>query len=283
MKRLYIGIDIGGTSMVAARFSESEMLERTEVPTGAQRPAEEIMDSLFTAIERVLTDEVKGIGIGMPGFMNTQTGETLDSNNLPSFIGFSVKQAVERRFKLPAFQNNDANCFALGEAYYGAGKSFNNMVGVTMGTGLGSGIIIDRKIYSGMAGGAGEIGCVPIHDGIGDDYCSNALFVKTYNKNGIDLYNEAKAGNKESQDAFVLLAKNLGELLRTTMYILAPEALIIGGSVAKSWEFLEAPLKEEIKKFRVKLVSDKIKLLPAQLDNAGLYGAAALCISQMDN
>jgi glucokinase len=280
--RKYIGVDIGGTSIVAARISEDELIEKNEVPTGADRPSGQILESLFDAITPMLTDEVVGIGIGMPGFMDTETGEILAINNIPSLRGVSVKNAVEKKFGLPAFQNNDANCFALGEAYFGAGKGFKTMVGITMGTGLGSGIIIDRKIHSGLAGGAGEVGCVPIQGGIGDDYCSNALFVNAYQKDGIDLYKEAKAGNAASREAFNHLARNLGEIIRLLMYILAPEAFVIGGSVAKSWDFLEAPLREEIDKFRVDLVSKKVKLLPAQLENTGLYGAAALCISQMD-
>jgi glucokinase len=281
-KKLYIGVDIGGTSIVAARISESELIEKNEVPTGATRPAEEIMESLFTAIKQVITDEVVGIGIGMPGFMNVETGEILAINNIPSLKGFSVKRAVEKKFNLPAFQNNDANCFALGEAYFGAGKGFKTMVGITMGTGLGSGIIINRKIHSGLAGGAGEVGCIPIQGGIGDDFCSNALFVHSYGKDGIDLFNEAKAGNAESRKAFEHLAANLGEIIRLLMYILAPEAFVIGGSVAKSWEFLEEPLRKEVDKFIVDLVRKEVKLLPAQLENTGLYGAAALCISQMN-
>jgi glucokinase len=278
----YIGVDIGGTSIAAARISEDELIEKYEVPTGANRPADQILESLYSAISPVLTDEVIGIGIGMPGFMDTESGEILAINNIPSLCGVSVKKAVQQRFGLPTFQNNDANCFALGEAYFGAGKGFKTMVGITMGTGLGSGIIIDRKIHSGLAGGAGEVGCVPIQGGIGDDFCSNALFVNTYHKDGIDLFNEAKAGNEDSRKAFDHLAQNLGEIIRLLMYILAPEAFVIGGSVAKSWEFLEEPLRKEIQKFRVDLVSNQVKLLPAQLDNTGLYGAAALCISQMN-
>ena len=281
-QKLYIGVDIGGKTIVAARFTRDELIEKNEVPTGAKRSAEEILESLYSAIEPLLTEEVVGIGIGMPGFMDTESGEILAINNIPSLKGVSVKKAVEGKFGLPAFQNNDANCFALGEAYYGAGKEFRNMVGITMGTGLGSGIIIDRKIHSGLAGGAGEVGCVPIQGGIGDDFCSNALFVNEYNKNGIDLYPEAKAGNQESRKAFNHLAKNLGEIIRLLMYILAPEGIVIGGSVAKSWEFLEKPLQEEVNQFPVQLISSKVKLIPAQLENAGLYGAAALCISQMD-
>jgi glucokinase len=280
-KRLYIGVDIGGTSIVAARFSESEILDRHEVPTGSKRPAEEIMESLYEAIGQVMTGDVAGVGIGAPGYMNTQTGEILMINNIPSFRGFCVKPGVEKRFGLPVFQNNDASCFALGEAYFGAGKEFDNMVGITLGTGLGGGIIIDRKVHTGLIGGAGELGCLPFREGIVEDYCSNALFVNKYRKEGLELYNLAKKGDREALGAFDELGTNIGELINLTIYILAPEAFVIGGSVARAWEFLEEPIRREVDRFPVELISRKVKILPARLENAGLYGAAALCISQM--
>jgi len=282
MNKLYVGVDIGGTSIVAARFSESELLERHEVSTGADRPAEEIMESLYEAIDEVLTNEVVGIGIGMPGFMNVDTGEILQINNIKSFNGFFIKPALERRFHLPAFQNNDANCFALGETYYGAGKKYTNLVGVTLGTGLGGGIILNRKIHTGLMGGAGELGCVPFHGGISEDICSAALFKNKYNTTGTELYSKAKAGDQEALAVFEELAHNIGELLRIVMYVLAPEAFVIGGSVANSWDLLEKPLREEVNKFLVPMISSKVDLVKAELDNAGLYGAAALCISQME-
>ncbi|HER08119.1 MAG TPA: ROK family protein [Bacteroides sp.] len=279
--RIYIGVDIGGTSIVAARFSESGILDRHEVPTGSKRPAGEIMESLYEAIDRVITGEVAGIGIGMPGYMDTQTGEILLINNIPSFNGFAVKPGVEKRYGLPVFQNNDASCFALGEAYFGAGKEFSHMVGITLGTGLGGGIIIDRKIHTGLIGGAGELGCVPFREGIVEDYCSNSFFVSKYHKEGLDLYHLAKKGDREALAAFDELGTNIGELINLTIYILAPEAFVIGGSVAGAWEFLEGPIRKEVARFPVALISKKIKIVRAQLDNAGLYGAAALCISQM--
>ena len=281
MSQLYIGVDIGGTSIVTARFSENDMLDKHEVATGSRRPAEDIMGSLFEAINQVLSKEVAGIGIGMPGFMDTESGEILLINNIPSFNGFSVKQAVEKRFNLPVFQNNDANCFALGETYFGAGKGYNNLVGVTLGTGLGGGIIINRRIHTGLVGGAGELGCLPFRGGIVEDFCSAALFASKYDKTGAELYLEARSGNKDSILIFDELARNIGELLNLVIYILAPEAFVIGGSVAGAWEFLEKPLREEVDRFPVELISRKVDILPAQLDNAGLYGAAALCISQM--
>jgi len=281
-KDLYIGVDIGGTSMVAARFSESEMFEMADVETGADRPAEEIMQSLFQAIRRVMSEEVAGIGIGMPGYMDTESGETLLINNIPSFNGFSVKKAVEAEFKLPVFQNNDANCFALGEAWFGAGKAFNNMVGVTLGTGLGGGIVINRRIHTGLAGGAGELGCFSFKGGIVEDHCSAAYFTKKYQSSGAVLYDQAKNGNTEALAAFDELGQNIGEMLRTVMYILAPEAFVIGGSIAKGWEYLEAPIRREVDNFPVEAIRKNTRLVKASLENAGLYGAAALCISQME-
>ncbi|MEZ5072253.1 MAG: ROK family protein [Bacteroidales bacterium] len=280
--KLYIGVDIGGTSIVAARFSENKLLERTEVPTGAKRPAEEIMESLYEAIGKVMTKDVVGIGIGMPGFMNGETGEILLINNIPSFNGFAIKPRVEKKFNLPTFQSNDANCFALGETWFGAGKGYNNLVGITLGTGLGGGIIINKKIHTGLAGGAGELGCVPYKGGIVEDLASAALFTNKYKTTGADLYKKAKAGDKEAIAVFDELARYIGDLLNIVMFILSPEAFVIGGSVAKAWEFLEGPLREEVDKFPVDLIGKNVKLLPAQLDNAGLYGAAALAISQMD-
>jgi glucokinase len=211
-----------------------------------------------------------------------ETGEILQINNIPSFNGFAIKPKVEKRFNLPAFQNNDANCFALGETYYGAGKKYTNLVGITLGTGLGGGIILDRKIHTGLMGGAGELGCVPFHGGISEDICSAALFKNKYRTTGTELYKKAKAGDQESLAVFDELAQNIGELIRIVMYVLAPEAFVIGGSVANSWDLLEKPLREEVNKFLVPMISSKVDLVPAQLDNAGLYGAAALCISQMD-
>ena len=114
-----------------------------------------------------------------------------------------------------------------------------------------------------------------------EDTCSAALFANKYKKSGIELYQAAQKGDQEALTAFDELGRNIGEMLRTVMFILAPEAFIIGGSVTGAWEFLEKPIREEIDKFPVKLISEKTELKKAELDNAGLYGAAALCISQM--
>ena len=280
-QNLYIGVDIGGTSIVAARFSESEMLEKAEIPAGAERPAMEIMESLFQVIRKVMSQEVVGIGIGMPGYMDTESGEVLFINNIPSFNGFSVKKAVEKEFALPVFQNNDANCFALGEAWFGAAKSYKNVVGITLGTGMGGGIIINRKVHTGLAGGAGEVGCFDFKGAIAEKSCSAAFFASEYQSTGAELYKQAQQKDKKALEAFRKIGHNIGEMINILMFILAPEAIVIGGSIASAWEFLEKPIREKIEKFPVEIIAKKTGLVKAELDNAGLYGAAALCISQM--
>jgi glucokinase len=277
----YIGIDFGGTSIVAARFSDEGLLERTAFPTGADRGPEEILDTLYQAILEVFTDQVKAIGIGIPGIMDHQTGEILLINNIPGIKGVRVREKVADRFGLPVFQTNDANCFTLGEAYYGTAREFRNLVGITLGTGLGGGIIIERKIHTGLSNGAGELGCLPFRDGIVEDYCSGTWLEKTRGKSGAVLYKEARQGNMDAVRTFEELARNTGELLRYMMFVLAPEAFVIGGSVAGAWEFLERPMREEVDRFPVQWIRERVSLVPASLDNAGLYGAAALCISQM--
>jgi glucokinase len=132
-------------------------------------------------------------------------------------------------------------------------------------------------------GGAGELGCVPFHGGISEDICSAALFKNKYGTTGAELYQKAKSGDKESLAVFDELAHNIGELLRMVTYVLAPEAFVIGGSVANSWDLLEKTLREDLNsKFLAPMISKEVDLVKAELDNAGLYGAAALCISQMD-
>ena len=280
--RLFIGVDIGGTSIVAARFSESEMFEWADIPTGADRSAEEIMESLFQVIRRVMSEEVVGIGIGIPGYMDAGTGEVLFINNIPSFNGFSVKQAVEKEFKLPTFQNNDANCFALGEAWYGAGKPFKHMVGITLGTGMGGGIIIDRKVYSGLAGGAGEVGCFEFRGAMAEKSCAAAFFEDNYQTNGAELYKKATQNDREALRIFEEAGHNIGDMIRILMFILAPEAIVIGGSISGAWEFMEKAIRQKMNEFPVEIIARDTRLVRAELSNAGLYGAAALCISQMD-
>ena len=278
---LYIGVDIGGTSIVAALFSQSEMLDKADIPAGAERPAMEIMDSLFQVIRKVMKENVAGIGIGMPGFMDAESGEVLFINNIPSFNGFSVKKAVEKEFALPVFQSNDANCFALGEAWFGAAKSYKNVVGITLGTGMGGGIIINRKIHTGLAGGAGEVGCFEFRGGMAELSCGSAFFASEYNATGAELYKRAQNKDENAIEAFRKAGHNIGDVINILMFILAPEAIVIGGSIAGAWEFLEKPIRERMHEFPVEIIAKNTGLVKAELDNAGLYGAAALCISQM--
>lgn len=281
MKKTYIGVDIGGTSIVAALVVDGNIEKTQQVETKAQESLETILTQLFSAIETVKNNEVKAIGIGCPGFMDAAVGEIIAINNIPAFKGVNLKNKVADKYNLPVFINNDANCFVLGETYFGAGKGHNNVLGITLGTGLGGGVVINSKVFGGLFGAAGELGCIPFKDGIVEDYTSSHYFTNQFKSNGAELFQKAEAGDGVAKNAFKEVGMNIGHLINTVMYVIAPEVIIIGGSIAKSYKYIEPGIKEAMKDFLFDIVRDKVVIKPAELENAGLVGAAALCVAEL--
>ena len=280
--KTYIGVDIGGTSIVAALVVNGNIEKTHQVETKAKESLEIILKQLFSAIDAVLNADVQAIGIGCPGFMDAKTGGIIAINNIPAFQGINLKNHVVDKYKLPVFINNDANCFVLGETYFGAGKGFNHVLGITLGTGLGGGVIIDRKVFGGLFGAAGEIGCIPFKDGIVEDYTSSHYFANKFNSTGAELFQKAETGDEVAKNAFKEVGNNIGHLINTVMYVIAPEMIIIGGSIAKSFKYIEPGIKESLNDFLFEIVREKVVIKPAELENAGLVGAAALCASELE-
>lgn len=278
----YIGVDIGGTSIIAGLVVNNQLEKTHQEDTLGTDNLSVVLEQLYKTIDKIITPEVTAIGIGTPGYMDVEKGQILLINNIPCFREVELKKIVSEHYNLPVFINNDANCFALGETYFGAGKGLNNVIGITLGTGLGGGIILNKKVYAGMFGGAGEFGCLPYKDGIFEDYCSSKLFLSKYNSTGLDLFIKAENGDPIATSAFNEMGTNLGELIKDIMFILAPDAIIIGGSIAKSFKYIAPPINEIIQSFPVDLIREKIQVKPAELDNAGVFGAAALCISELE-
>lgn len=281
MKKTYIGVDIGGTSIVAALVVNGNIEKTQQVETKAQESLETILKQLYIAIDDVKNEEIQAIGIGCPGFMDAIAGEIIAINNIPAFKGVNLKKQVADKYNLPVFINNDANCFVLGETYFGAGKGHNNVLGITLGTGLGGGVVINRKVFGGLFGAAGELGCIPFKDGIVEDYTSSHYFTNQFKSSGAELFQKAEAGDGVAKNAFKEVGMNIGQLINTVMYVIAPEVIIIGGSIAKSYKYIEPGIKEAMKEFLFDIVRDKVVIKPAELENAGLIGAAALCVAEL--
>lgn len=275
----YIGIDIGGTKISAINLKNNETVKRFQQETGATRSKSEILETLYATIQEVWSDDVKAIGIGVPGILSVEEGKVISINNIKSFNGLELKSTVEARFKVPTFVNNDANCFALSEAFFGAGTSYKNVIGITLGTGVGGGVVLDNKVYSGNLGAAGEFGCMPYLDSTYEDYCGSMFFIDHYKKTGKELFELAEKGDAEAIKAFEAFGNHLGHLITQIMYFIAPQAIVIGGSISGAYKYFYPSIQEMLDNFSIPIIAEHVKIFPAELKDSGVLGAAALAIS----
>ncbi|MFC2090478.1 ROK family protein [Bacteroidota bacterium] len=278
----YIGIDIGGTKISGIRIQGDSIQHREMQDTGASRPLEQIIATLYDVIDKLMIRDVVAIGVGVPGILNVKKGEIIAINNIPAFNGCKLKEFLTKKYSLPVYINNDANCFALSEAYFGAGKGFRNILGVTLGTGVGGGIVIDRKVYSGNLGAAGEFGCIPYKGDFFELYGGSKFFEKYYNATGEEIYERAEQGEQEAKDIFMDYGTHIAILLKMLLVSFAPEAIIIGGSISHSFVYFEPSIKEMLDSFPIPVIAKNVKILQAQLKDSGELGAAALSMSEME-
>ncbi len=278
--KVVIGVDIGGTSISAGCLVENTLVKKSQADTGSNRSVAEILKTLYEVIDLVWTKDVKAIGIGVPGYIDVEKGEIRLINNIPAFQGLVLKNEVENHYNVPAYINNDANSFALGAYYFGIQSVCTNVVGITIGTGLGGGIVLNGKLHSGLFGGAGEFGLIPYLDATFEDYCSSKFFANKYNTNGKDLFVQAKNGDSDALIAFEEFGNHIGNLILYILYTLSPEIVIIGGSISKSSEFFMSGIRMVIEKFPVGIIRKNFKIEVSQLEYPEIYGAAALCLSE---
>lgn len=277
----FIGIDIGGTKISGILLEDEKIINQGLTDTGAHRRMNEILDSLFELISKLMTPDVKAIGIGVPGILDKNQGKILEINNIPDFEGLILSKILEKKFHIPVFIENDANCFAYGESIFGAGKNYTNLIGITLGTGVGGGIIINRKIYSGHLGAAGEFGCLPYADGHFEEYGGNQFFIKYFGKSGKELFNLAEKGNVEAKKAFLEYGKHLANILSSLIYSFSPEAIIIGGSIPRAYKYFELPIRQMLANFSINVIAESVEIHVSSLVKAGELGAAAMAINKV--
>ena len=177
---------------------------------------------------------------------------------------------------MPVFINNDANCFALGEFYFGKGKGFDSMIGLTIGTGLGSGVIINKKLYAGRNGGAGEFGMIDYLDKYVEWYASGQFFKNVYKTDGEAVFKNAKEGNKEAIGMYEEMGVHLGNAIKTILYALDIELIILGGSVRHAYPFFSKTVWQSLQNFAFQNAVKNLRIEVSELENSGLLGAAAL-------
>ncbi|HVX52414.1 MAG TPA: ROK family protein, partial [Chitinophagaceae bacterium] len=149
MMNKVIGIDLGATNVRGAQVTESSMGQIAAQKIRSHGSVEEVLEDIYAVADKLMEEDVAAIGIGVPGVVDMEEGVVYDVQYIPSWVEVPLKQHMQQRYNIPVFVNNDANCFALGEYYFGKGKGAVNMIGLTIGTGLGAGIIINRHLYAG--------------------------------------------------------------------------------------------------------------------------------------
>ena len=242
----------------------------------AKGSAEEVLEELFSITDQLINNSVTSIGIGVPGLVNVEEGIVYDVVYIPSWKEVPLQKWMEDRYQIPVFVDNDANCFALGEFYFGKGRGCNSMIGLTIGTGLGSGIIINKKLYPGKNGGAGEFGMIDYLDQSCEYYASGQFFENVYKMNGEEVFKNAKEGNAIAIKMYEEMGTHLGNAIKMILYALDVELIILGGSVRHAFPYFSKTMWQQIKTFGFQKAVQHLRIEVSELENAGILGAAAL-------
>ncbi len=275
-KDIFIGVDVGGTNIRCATISKSKgIISYKKEKIENINSKKKIVNQFIRVVDSLFTKKVKGIGVGIPSILDVNKGVVYESNNIPGLRSINLKKVLEKKYKVPVLVNNDANCFALGEKYFGFGKDYKNIVGVIIGTGFGAGIVVNNRLYCGKNCAAGEFGRIPFKDKTIEDYCSGKFFDR-YNVSGEELNRMAKKKNKKALDIFRKFGKNLGYSIAVIADSIDPEIIILGGGISKSYNFFKNSFLNSLRKHIYTNVFRNIIIRRARIKDVSLLGAVSL-------
>lgn len=308
--RCAVGIDLGGTNIFAALVDENGRMIATEKQkTLAVEGAEAVMGRMYAITRRLLAQaggrQVMGIGLGIPGLLDREAGVSLSSPNM-KWYGVPVKTPFLREFGLPVEMDNDVRVHAIGELLFGAGRGHRDFLLITLGTGIGSGIVLGGDLYRGPHGLAGEFGHQTMvrngpQCGCGNYGCLEALcsgpgitrrareavaahaggsLLKAMALEAVNAHTVAQAardGDQLARQIYEEVGEDLGIALGNYFNLMGPELVIIGGGVSLAGEVLFEPIRRTVLNRTMDLVRRSVRIVPAALgDEAGAVGAAAM-------
>ena len=313
--KYYIGVDIGGTSIKSGLLDENGAILFTEKCV-TQKDADSVIGDIVTLVKRLLKEsgkKVEGVGVGCPGLINSANGEVVYSNNL-HWKNVPLKQKLETALSLPVFITNDANAAALGEFFCGAGKKYNSLVLITLGTGVGAGIVMNGKLFEGNLGAGVELGhevirvggekCTCGRKGCFEAYASATALIRfavsAMKKDGNSLLWQLCGGDESKVDGLIIFDalkkgdKTAAKVVKKYVYYLSeglvnvinafhPEAVALGGGICGAGDAFLKPLKRRVNKYIYGGTEfAPVDLVVASLGNdAGLTGAAKLAIDRI--
>jgi glucokinase len=271
-----VGVDLGGTQVRVGKVRAGELQRWAASPISNREAAEVVSGELYRAIDGIFDAEVTGIGCGVPSVVDVERGVVYGVENIPSWREVPLKDELERRYGVPAYVNNDANAFAVGELYFGAGRGHRHLVGLTIGTGLGAGVIVDGRLYSGANCGAGEVGAIPYREHTIEHYCSGAFFQREAGRRGEDVFRLAATGDPQAIELFERFGYELGHAVMVLLYAYDPELIVLGGSISQAMPFFERAMRERLRGYSWPHALERLHITRSQVDNAAVLGAAAL-------
>jgi len=303
MSEFSIGVDLGGTNLRAAAVSrDGRMIDkisgRTHLSAGREAVIEDIARAIGGLKEKSSGDRLAGVGIGVPGFIDIEKGLIVGSNNLPEFDGFPVRDEIERLLGTQVILENDANAAALGEKWIGAGRDVNDLVLLTLGTGIGGGIISNGRVIHGCRGMAGELGHTTVFPNGNPCGCGNYGCLEKHasatavvamarmlslgeNLTSEGVYRLAVGGNEKARMVFRSMGTALGIAIGNLVNIFNYPLYLLSGGVLAAWDLFAPPMMEQIELRSFTFRNAKTRVEKATLGNeAGLYGAAYLPIQQ---
>jgi glucokinase len=271
-----IGIDLGATNISGGLVQGKSLSSIQSMRIRSMGTEEDVIQDVFSMADRLVEPGVAGIGIGVPSVVDLEQGIVYDVQHIPSWRAVPLKSIMEKRYGVPVFVNNDANCFVLGEFYFGKGIGSKNLIGLTIGTGLGAGIIIHGQLYAGPNCGAGEFGMVDYLDHCFEYYASGQFFSNVYQLDGQEVYEQARVGDPAALRLYAEMGLHLGNAIRMIMYTYDPSLIILGGSVRFAYPFFSETMWRQIGTFAYSKSVEKLKIELSELENSGIFGAAGL-------
>ncbi len=312
MDRTVIGVDLGGTNLRTALVDHNgEILDKHKEATRAADGWKKIVERLIDNIKRqrgIGVEKgvhVSAVGVGAPGVILVDKGIVVKSPNFPDWNNLPLKAELEKALNIPVFIENDANAAALGEVWRGEGKDSKSMILLTLGTGVGGGIVLGSKIWHGADGMAGEIGhmtlipdgrqCTCGNTGCLEMYVSARGIVQSYRDElekqkqpgasalkeitSEKVYQDAREGDAAARQVMKEMGRMLGIGIASLINIFNPEMVVIGGGVKDAWPLFIGATHEEVMKRAFQVPAERTLIVPSSLgDNAGMIGAAAVAL-----
>lgn len=273
-----IGVDLGGTNVRASLVDDSGRLYHYRKERFRNNASlDDTLSQLITFIRPLVTPDVRGIGIGVPSVVDPVKGIVYNVTNIPSWTCVPLTERLHAEFRIPVSVNNDVNCFALGEYHYGVLTGYSHAVGMSCGTGLGSGIIANGKLLTGIRCGAGEIGLMNYLDRNIEYYASGNFFRVQYNITAEEANKRASTGDAAMLEGWATFGRHMAEAIKTVMYAYDPEAISIGGSLSKAFHLFEKPMRDALLTgFEFPESIRQVRIFQSTDENISVVGAASL-------